>query len=79
MRTYNQERLLRVKEAAELLGVSPNTVRAWGAAGKIPEYRHPANSYRLYRRQELEQFLHRIEASRREGGSQSAAIRGNRR
>jgi predicted site-specific integrase-resolvase len=34
---------LRVKEAAKLLGVSPNTVRAWGAAGKIPEYRHPAN------------------------------------
>ena len=29
---------LRVKEAAKLLGVSPNTVRAWGAAGKIPEF-----------------------------------------
>ena len=40
---------IRVKEAAKLLGVSVNTVRAWGAAGKIPEYRHPTNRYRLYK------------------------------
>ena len=35
---------LRVKEAAALLGVSPNTVRAWGAAGqdhRIPAPRQP--------------------------------------
>ena len=51
---------LRVKEAAELLGVSPNTVRAWGAAGKIPEYRHPVNRYRLYKREELEAVLRRL-------------------
>ena len=61
MRAHDRERMLRVKEAAELLGVSPNTVRAWGAAGKIPEYRHPANSYRLYRRDELLAFLKKIE------------------
>ena len=40
-----QEGFLRVKEAARMLGVSPNTVRAWGADGKIPEYRHPVNRY----------------------------------
>lgn len=51
---------LRVKEAAELLGVSPNTIRAWGAAGKIPEYRHPVNRYRLYKREELEAVLRRL-------------------
>jgi len=64
MRAHDRNRMLRVKEAAELLGVSPNTVRAWGAAGKIPEYRHPANGYRLYRREELENVLRQIEASR---------------
>ena len=64
MKAHDRDRMLRVKEAAELLGVSPNTVRAWGAAGKIPEYRHPANGYRLYRREELEDFLRQIEASR---------------
>jgi excisionase family DNA binding protein len=54
---------LRVKEAAKLLGVSPNTVRAWGAAGKIPEYRHPANRYRMYKRADLEELNQQIEHS----------------
>ncbi len=52
-----REGFVTVTEAAELLDVAPNTVRAWGAAGKITEYRHPANNYRLYRRQELERLL----------------------
>lgn len=55
---------LRVKEAAALLGVSPNTVRAWGAEGKIPEYRHPVNNYRLYKQVELERILKKLEKSR---------------
>ena len=71
MRAHDRNRMLRVKEAAELLGVSPNTVRAWGAAGKIPEYRHPANGYRLYRREELENLLRRIEASRTDRNKES--------
>lgn len=54
---------IRVKEAATLLGVSPNTVRAWGAEGKIREYRHPANNYRLYRQEELEQVVQQVESS----------------
>ena len=63
MKAHDRNRMLRVKDAADLLGVSPNTVRAWGAAGKIPEYRHPANGYRLYKREELENLLRRIEVS----------------
>ncbi|MBU4271146.1 MAG: helix-turn-helix domain-containing protein [Planctomycetes bacterium] len=45
-------------EAAETLGVSQNTLRAWARAGKIPMYRNPANDYRLFRRADLEKFLH---------------------
>ncbi len=56
-----RERYMRVKEAAAVLGVSSNTVRAWGAAGKIPEFRHPVNGHRLYRREDLEQLLQQIE------------------
>src|SRR4051812_50215949 len=41
---------LKVGEAAEFLGVSPNTLRNWGREEKIPEFRHPVNNYRLYRR-----------------------------
>ncbi len=62
----NQTHYLRVKEAAELLGVSPNTVRAWGGDGKIPEYRHPINRFRLYKRSELERVLRDIEGSRQD-------------
>jgi len=65
-----KEGYLRVKEAAALLGVSPNTVRAWGAERKIPEYRHPVNNYRLYQRVELERILKKLDQSR------SPAVRG---
>jgi len=51
---------VRVAEAAEILGVSQGTVRAWGEAGKIPMRRNPANGYRLFRRTDLEAFLRKI-------------------
>ena len=54
---------IRVQEAAALLGVSPNTIRAWGALGKITEYRHPANNYRLFKVAELERLIRRVEKS----------------
>ena len=53
---------LRIKEAAEYLGVSPNTLRNWGRSGKIPERRHPANGYRLYSRKELDALLSEAES-----------------
>ena len=43
--------------------MAPNTVRAWGDRGRIPEYRHPANNYRLYKRSELEELIRQIEES----------------
>ena len=52
---------LTIKQAAAILGVAPNTLRAWGATGKIPEGRHPVNNYRLYRREDVEALLRRIE------------------
>lgn len=51
---------LRVAEAAEYLGVSPNTIRNWGRDGKLEEHRHPINNYRLFRKKELDQLLKRI-------------------
>ena len=58
-----EEGFVQVKEAAKLLGVSPNTVRAWGAERKIPEYRHPVNNYRMYKRVDLERVLTELENS----------------
>ncbi len=54
---------LRIKEAAEFLGVSPNTVRTWCRDGKIREHRHPFNNYRLFKRSDLERVFRRIEQS----------------
>lgn len=62
-----REGYVRVKEAAAILDVAPNTIRAWGATGKIAEYRHPANNYRLYKRKELEAVLRQVSKSRSSG------------
>jgi excisionase family DNA binding protein len=51
---------VKVAEAAEILGVSQGTVRTWAEAGKIPMHKNPANGYRLFRREELEEFLEKI-------------------
>ncbi len=51
---------LTVKEAAERLRVSPNTVRAWGSSGKLPEYRHPVNNYRLFREADVKVLCRKI-------------------
>jgi len=48
---------VKVAEAAEILGVSQGTVRAWAEAGKIPMHKNPANGYRLFNRKDLDDFL----------------------
>lgn len=48
---------VKVAEAAQILGVSQNTVRAWAETGKLPVHRNPANGYRLFRRTDLDTFL----------------------
>ena len=52
---------VKTAEAAEILGVSPNTLRAWAKAGKIPVRRNPANGYRLFKRADLEKFLAKLD------------------
>ena len=52
---------LRISEAAEYLGVSPNTLRNWENAGKVTAHRHPVNGYRLFRREDLDALLKQVE------------------
>ena len=53
---------LRISEAAEYLGVSPNTLRNWQNAGKIVAVRHPVSGYRLFKRKDLDALLRKAEA-----------------
>ncbi|QDT30041.1 Helix-turn-helix domain protein [Gimesia panareensis] len=57
--TATDEYLL-VKQAAELLGVSANTIRAWSATEKLQEYRHPVNNYRLFKKTDIEELVTQI-------------------
>ena len=42
--------LVSVAQAAALLGVHPNTIRAWTDAGRLPAFRINARGDRRYRR-----------------------------
>ena len=48
---------LTIKEAAEFVGVTAETLRNWDRSGKLVPARHPVNGYRLYRRKDLEDLL----------------------
>ncbi len=52
-----QESLLSVAQAAALLGVHPNTLRAWTDAGRLTAYRINLRGDRRYRRGEVERLL----------------------
>ena len=63
MNPKNKENIsdyLSVKEAAEFLGVSKDTVRRWDRKGKLKAYRHPMNRYRLYKKEDLQKILDSI-------------------
>ncbi|MGQ0504792.1 MAG: MerR family DNA-binding transcriptional regulator [Myxococcaceae bacterium] len=54
--------LLTIKAAAEVLGVSEQTLRRWDAAGKFPAKRHPMNGYRLYPKDAIVALRRRIQS-----------------
>lgn len=61
MKAQKLTKYLKTAEAAEILGVSQNTLRKWAEDGRVPMHRNPANGYRLFKRSDLEAFLKRIE------------------
>lgn len=50
-----------IKEAADILGVSPLTLRNWDKSGKFRAQRHPMNNYRVYKLSALEDVISDIE------------------
>lgn len=61
------KKYLTVRQVAKLMGVTPLTVRNWDKAGKLIAYRHPLNNYRLYRIEDVEVLLRRLQQSRERG------------
>lgn len=47
---------VRIKKAAEMLGVTAQTVRNWVAAGRLPSVRHPINGYRLFQVEDIDKL-----------------------
>ncbi|NBO24495.1 MAG: MerR family DNA-binding transcriptional regulator [Chlamydiae bacterium] len=45
---------LTIKTAAEVLSVTPTTLRRWDKAGKLKTRQHPMNNYRIYDPVEVE-------------------------
>lgn len=56
-----KELYFSIKEAAEILGVTPLTLRNWDKSGKFPATRHPMNNYRVYKLSSLESLIQDIE------------------
>ena len=51
---------LTIKETAEILGVTSLTLRNWDKRGKLIAYRHPINNYRVYRQEQIEELLKKL-------------------
>jgi len=54
---------ITIKEAAEILGVNPMTLRRWDKKGKLKSSRHPCNNYRVYNRAKIIRFCKKLEKS----------------
>ena len=58
----SRKRYLTIKEVADILGITPLTLRNWDKKGKLKAYRNPINNYRVYKPEDIELFLRKIES-----------------
>jgi DNA (cytosine-5)-methyltransferase 1 len=56
----NLPRLITIKQASTMLGVSTLTLRNWDKNGKLKALRHPMNNYRVYKREDIESLIENI-------------------
>lgn len=53
-------KLLRIREAAEILGVNPETLRRWDREGKLKAIIISKRGDRRYKKEDIESFLKKI-------------------
>jgi len=56
----NLRDFITIRQAADMIGVSPATLRNWDRSGKLNAVRNPVNRYRLYRKEDIEAFLREL-------------------
>ena len=59
---------ITIKDTADLLGVTAQTLRAWEKRGFLVPYRNPANNYRVYTVSQVEGFLNKMKNDRLKKG-----------
>ena len=69
-----ERRYLSIQEAAKILAVTPLTLRNWDKKGTLTAYRNPVNNYRVYRADQIELFLRKIENSKNQRGGRRIDI-----
>ena len=69
---------LTVTKAAKVLGVHPNTVRAWSDAGRLRYYRINERGDRRYRLTDLQRFMAAAESPEAAPGAETATYRPGR-
>ena len=57
-----EKKLVSIKEASEMLGVSKLTLRNWDRDGKLSALRHPINNYRVYQIEDIEKIINQIKS-----------------
>lgn len=58
------KKYITINDAADLLGVTSQTLRAWEKKGVFIPYRNPANNYRVYTVFQVEEFLNKMKNDR---------------
>ena len=69
-----EKKYITIQQASRLLGVTPLTLRNWDKRGLLTAYRNPINNYRVYRLDQIELFLRKMENSKNQMGTRRIDI-----
>ncbi|OGZ99885.1 MAG: hypothetical protein A3G49_01790 [Candidatus Sungbacteria bacterium RIFCSPLOWO2_12_FULL_41_11] len=69
-----EKKYVTILQASKLLGVTPLTLRNWDKRGMLTAYRNPINNYRVYRFDQIELFLRKMENSKNQLGTRKIDI-----
>ena len=59
-----KKEFVTIRDASRILGVTAMTLRNWEKKGKLVAYRNPMNNYRLYRMDQIELLMRKVENSK---------------